>query len=90
MRCVSTKTELEGGRPEDLAALIERFGVPVQALEAGFSLEDLGAGDDGAALKTEPLRAAFATCAVLDIPVLVAAHRPRGRRTRLGCAGGAG
>ena len=29
--------ELEGGRPEDLAALIERFRVPVQALEASFS-----------------------------------------------------
>ena len=38
------QAELEGGRPEDLAALIERFGVPVQALEAGFSLEDLCAG----------------------------------------------
>ena len=65
------QTELEGVEPEDLATLIERFGVPVQALEAGFSLEDLGAGDDGAGLNTEPLRAAFATCAVLDIPVLV-------------------
>ena len=65
------QTELEGAQPEDLATLIERFGVPVQALEAGFSLEDLGAGDDGAGLNTEPLRAAFATCAVLDIPVLV-------------------
>ena len=65
------QAELEGGRPEDLAALIERFGVPVQALEASFSLEDLHAGDDGAALKTDALREAFATCAVLDIPVLV-------------------
>ncbi len=65
------QTELEGAQPEDLATLIERFGVPVQALEAGFSLEDLGAGDDGAGLNTEPLRAAFVTCAVLDIPVLV-------------------
>ncbi len=65
------QTELEGAQPEDLATLIEGFGVPVQALEAGFSLEDLGAGDDGAGLNTAPLRAAFATCAVLDIPVLV-------------------
>ncbi|MEC7141163.1 MAG: TIM barrel protein, partial [Pseudomonadota bacterium] len=65
------QTELEGAQPEDLATLIERSGVPVQALEAGFSLEDLGAGKDAAGLNTQPLRAAFATCAVLDIPVLV-------------------
>lgn len=65
------QAELEGVRTDDLAGLIERFCVPVQALEAGFSLEDLGAGDDGAGLNTEPLREAFAACAVLDIPVLV-------------------
>jgi len=65
------QAELEGAQPEDLATLIERFGVPVRAPEAGFSIEDLCAGGDGAALKTEALREAFATCAVLDIPVLV-------------------